>query len=251
MVWTRLGAASKIGTFFMQTPRQMTARLEDKIVHTPKYIHYMFELDQPHEMPFIAGQYVSVKVSERGERRSYSICSSPSVAHGFELLVDISPAGVGSTYLENLKFGDTISLLGPLGVFTLQANANESATYFIATGSGIAPFRSMIQDLLEKQDKRPIVLYWGLRHEEDMFWELEFEELSRNNPNFSFKIILSKPGPEWPLSTGRVTDLVAALEKPTGAGYYLCGNEKMVAEVTATLQQAGVEQAHIHHEMFY
>lgn len=235
----------------MQPPQQYTARLEDKIALTSKYIHYMFELEQPHEMSFIAGQYVSVKVSERGERRSYSICSAPSVTHGFELLVDISPAGVGSRYLESLKFGDRISLLGPLGMFVLKENSQESAVYFIATGSGNAPFRSMILDMLEKQDKRPIVLYWGLRHEEDIFWALEFEELSRNYPNFTFKIILSKAGPEWPLDKGRVTDLLSISQKPIDAGYYLCGNEKMVAEVTAQLQQAGVQKTNIHHEMFY
>jgi NAD(P)H-flavin reductase len=235
----------------MLPPKQLTARLEDKIALTPKYIHYMFELDHPHEMPFIGGQYVSVKVSERGERRSYSICSAPSISHGFELLVDISPDGIGSKYLESLKFGDQISLLGALGMFTLKEELNESAIYLIATGSGVAPFRSMILDLLEKQDKRPIVLYWGLRFEQDIYWALEFEELSRNNPNFTFKIILSKAGPEWPLDKGRVTDLLSVLEKPVGAGYYLCGNEKMVDEVTAQLQQDGVELAHIHHEMFY
>lgn len=235
----------------MQPPQQLTARLEDKLVLTEKYIHYMFELDLPHTMQFVAGQYVSIRVSEKGERRSYSICSAPSVNHGFELLVDISPQGVGSKYLESLKFGDMISLLGPMGIFTIPEGTQETAFYFIATGSGIAPYRAMILDLLEKQEQRPIVLYWGLRYEQDLFWEHEFQELDRKYTNFSFKIILSKPSDEWPLSRGRVTDLLTALEKPAGAGYYLCGNEKMVDEVTGYLQQNGVQPTNIHHEMFY
>ena len=229
----------------------MTARLEDKIVHTEKYIQYKFELDQPHTMPFTAGQYVSIKVSDRGERRSYSICSSPSVDHGFELLVDIAPQGVGSRYLESLKFGDTISFLGPVGVFTIPEENTESAYYFVATGSGVAPFKSMIEGLLEKQEKRPLILYWGLRYEQDLFWEKDFQELQRTNPNFDFKIILSKPSDAWPLSRGHVTDLLIGLEKIPGAGYYLCGNAKMVDEVTEHLQQSSVAPTQVHHEMFY
>jgi ferredoxin-NADP reductase len=235
----------------MQPPALYTARLEDKVTLTPRFIQYMFELKNPLQMPFEAGQYVSIKVADRGDRRSYSICSSPNIQHGFELMVDLKPNGVGVQYLEGLQFGAEISLLGPLGRFVVTPTQTETALYFIATGSGIAPFRSMILDLLEKQDKRPIVLYWGLRQEQDMFWQLEFQELSKNYPHFSFQIILSQPQPEWPLNKGRVTDLVAALEKPVTAGYYLCGNGKMVTDVTAQLAAAGVDPTHIHSELFY
>jgi ferredoxin-NADP reductase len=235
----------------MQPPKLFTARLEDKRVLTPKYIQYMFEFITPHEMEFEAGQYVSMKVSDRGDRRSYSICSAPQVKHGFELLIDISPQGIGSKYLESLQFGSEVSVLAPMGHFVIPQGVAETAFYFIATGSGVAPFKSMIEDLLQKQEKRPIVLYWGLRHEEDLFWELEFQELSKNFPNFKLQIILSQPKPEWPLSKGRVTDLLQALEKPAGAGYYLCGNGKMVDEVKAYLQQVGIASQNVHNEMFY
>jgi ferredoxin-NADP reductase len=211
----------------------------------------MFEFITPHEMEFEAGQYVSMKVSDRGDRRSYSICSAPQVKHGFELLIDISPQGIGSKYLESLQFGAKVSVLAPMGHFVIPQGVAETAFYFIATGSGVAPFKSMIEDLLQKQEKRPIVLYWGLRHEEDLFWELEFQELSKNFPNFKLQIILSQPKPEWPLSKGRVTDLLQALEKPAGAGYYLCGNGKMVDEVKAYLQQVGIASQNVHNEMFY
>lgn len=237
----------------MQLPRpqQFTAKLEEKTQHNERYVQYSFELTEPHQMPFIAGQYVSIKVSERGERRSYSICSSPSIEHGFELLLDISPQGLGCKYLESLKYGDTMSFLGPLGTFTVSEQ-EESARYFIATGSGIAPFRSMILDELQnKHDERPLVLYWGQRHEQDMFWELEFQELAQNFSQFSNKIILSQPGDQWPLDKGRVTDLLTVLEKPVTAGYYLCGNGAMVKQSIEILEQSGVPQTHIHHEMFY
>lgn len=237
----------------MQLPRpqQFTARLEEKVQHNDKFVQYSFELTEPHRFSFIAGQYVSIKVSEKGERRAYSVCSSPAVDHKFDLLLDITPQGIGCTYLESLQFGDTVSMLGPLGMFTMS-EAEESARYFIATGSGIAPFHSMILDELQnKKDTRPLVLYWGLRHEEDMCWELEFQELTKDFPQFSSKIILSQPKETWPLDTGRVTDLLTMYEKPLTAGYYLCGSKAMVTDARAILEESGVPNANIHQEMFY
>ena len=235
----------------MIPPKQLTARLEDKIVHNEKFVQYMFELTAPHRMQFEAGQYVSIKVTDQGVRRSYSISSAPTIDHGFELLLDVAPKGVGCTYLESLKFGDEILLLGPLGMFTL-VDAQETELFFIATGSGIAPMHSMLIELLQtRHDTRPLTLYWGLRHESDLFWQDVFMELSQSFPNFKHTIILSKPSEDWPLSKGRVTDLLTVLEKPAGAGYYLCGNGAMVKDAIVILQTAGVAEQHIHHELFY
>ncbi len=236
----------------MQPPKQYTAKLEDKIQYNEKYIHYAFEFTEPHSMNFIAGQYVSLKVSDKGERRSYSIASSPGINHGVELLLDISPQGVGSKYLESLQFGDTVTFLGPLGLFIVQEKIPERELFFIATGSGVAPFRSMLLDLLqEKQDKRKMTMYWGLRYEQDMFWESEFQELAESFPNFTFKIILSKPTEAWKLSQGRVTDLLTVLNKPAGAGYYLCGSGPMVKDVIQHLLESGVPAQNVHNESFY
>lgn len=235
-------------------PKQYRAKLEDKVQHNEKYFQYMFELVEPNEMPFVAGQYVSIKVSDSGERRSYSIVSSPDIKHGFELAIDISPGGIGSKYFQTLQFGQEIQALGPMGRFVIEdeAAALEPALIFIATGSGIAPFHSMLIDMLQvRHDTRPMILYWGLRHETDLFWELEFQELSQNFPNFSFHPVISRPGAEWKLCTGHVSDclITHGITKP--AGYYLCGNKPMIEETTALLLENGVEAAAIHHEKFY
>lgn len=235
-------------------PRQYTAKLEDKIIHNEKFIQYMFELVQPNEMAFLAGQYVSIKVSGAGERRSYSICSRPDIQHGFELAVDISPKGLGCQLLENLQFGQEIQILGPMGRFIVEDEAlvNEPALIFIATGSGIAPFHSMLLDMLQvRHDTRPMVLYWGLRHESELFWQLEFQELSENFPNFSFHPVISKGSDEWSLCRGRVTDCLTTHGVVKPAGYYLCGNKPMIEQTSEMLVSSGVDAAHIHHEKFY
>lgn len=234
-------------------PQQMIARFEDKFVHNEKFTQYTFEMSAPHRLEFLAGQYVSIKVDELGHRRSYSICSTPDIDHGFELLVDVAPQGLGVQYLDKLQFGNEIQVLAPMGVFVMEEDPEEQSIVYIATGSGVAPFRAMILNQLQtKHDKRPMVLYWGVRHEKDWFWLLEFQELSENFPNFSFHPVLSQPETdEWTLCKGRVTDCLVSHPHPANAGYYICGNEKMLADVVALLQKKGITEKHVHHEKFY
>ncbi len=236
----------------LPTPQQYRARFEDKVVHNDKFTQFKFELIEPHEMPFVAGQYVSIKVSERGDRRSYSISSSPNIQHGFETLVDLTPGGLGSNLLKNLQFGDEIELLGPLGQFVIDQQNQEAELAFIATGSGISPFKAMILDQLqEKQDTRPITLYWGLRYAHELFWQDEFIELVETYENFHFTPILSRPSEEWPLSRGRVTDILETKEFAANTGFYLCGNDNMIADASNLLQAKAVDLSRIHYEKFF
>ncbi len=236
----------------MTTPQRATARLADKRVHNDKFIQYVFELIEPNEIAFQAGQYVSMQVSERGERRSYSISSSPAVTHGFELLIDITPQGLGTQYLGALEFGQTVNILMPMGMFTIADHSQEDSLKLIATGSGIAPFKSMILDQLQiKHDTRPITLHWGMREVRQMFWQDEFQELAESFPNFHFHPVISQATPEWPLCQGRVTDCLKTHEFSPKAGYYLCGNAPMVKDVMAFLQEKGVKADQVHHEKFF
>lgn len=241
----------------MQPPQPYTAKLEEKKVLNDKFIQYSFELVSPHLLEFESGQYVSLQVNDQGVRRSYSICSSPGIQHGFELMVDTSPHGVGVEFLENLQYGETVSLLAPMGRFTLlpvtENSPSEDAIVFVATGSGVAPFRSMILDLLqERHDTRPITLYWGLRYVEDLAWQDEFQDLADFFPNFQFHPVISRASEEWPLCRGRVTDCLNVHALPSArAGYYMCGNKTMIDEVSQFLLSKEVPAENIHHEMFY
>lgn len=235
----------------MVSPQPYTARLEDKIVHNEKFVQFTFELEDPHLMDFQAGQYVSIQVAPDGTRRSYSICSTPAINHGFELLIDVEPQGPGTTFLNNLNFGDQISLLGPIGTFLVQTEPVEPELVFISTGCGVTPFRSMILDLLQnRQDSRPATLFWGLRYAQHLFWQDEMSELQDNFSNFKFHPTISRPTPEWNLCSGRVTDCLSVHEMSQTAGYYLCGNQQMIADVTAVLTKLGVGLGQIHQEKF-
>ncbi|OGJ21326.1 MAG: hypothetical protein A3J60_02400 [Candidatus Pacebacteria bacterium RIFCSPHIGHO2_02_FULL_46_9] len=236
----------------MNPPKPYRARLEEKQRLNERFVQYWFEFVLPHELNFTAGQYISIKVAESGVRRSYSICSSPAQTHGFELLVDIAPAGIGCTFLENLQFGQEIELIAPLGIFTILPDETEQSLALIATGAGIAPFRAMLCDRLQvAHDTRPITLYWGMRYANLLFWEDEFEELAQSFSNFTFHPVLSQPETAWPLCRGHVTDCLSTHEQPSDVGYYLCGNARMLADVSETLRTKGVTEQQIHHEKFY
>lgn len=236
----------------MITPQPFTAKLEEKTVHNQRFIQFAFELVEPHSLPFQAGQYVSLQITPEGDRRSYSICSKPSLDHGFELLVDISPGGLGSQYLAQLQFGDTVSGLAPLGSFTLNPASTEQALVFIATGSGIGPLHSMIHHLIQDQEeRRPISLYWGMRHPHDFFWLHDYQDLVVAASNFAFYPVISQVVPEWTLSTGRVTHLLAIHQFQPETGYYICGSNQMIGDVKQLLLDKGVTSEYIHHEKYF
>ena len=237
----------------MQPPQQHIARLEDVELHSSRYAQFYFELVQPNELNFEAGQYVSIKVSQIGERRSYSICNSPEIKHGFELLVDLKPMGVGSQFMKNLRFGDQIEILAPMGHFVVPENLQQEHLVYIATGSGVTPFRSMIEDQLRnKRSTRQITLHWGLRSAEDLFWLELWEDLMTNFPNFHFHPVLSQAPDDWTLCRGRVTDCLSVHTLPANAAYFLCGNQQMITDATQFLTtQRSVDPSLVFTEKFY
>ncbi len=236
----------------MAAPQQFKARIEDRVVHNQKFITVSFELITPNKMEFEAGQYVSLKVAEDGTRRSYSIASRPDITHGFELAIDVSPGGIGSTFLNEAPIGTEVEVLGPMGAFVIEADPTEKAIVLVGTGSGIAPLRSMVLDLLQvKAEKRPVVLHWGIRYVDSLFWENEFQDLVENFENFHFHPVISRAVDGWTLCRGRVTDCLANHELLPDAGYYLCGGKPMIESVIQVLQERGVKPEHIHHEKFF
>lgn len=233
-------------------PQQFQAIFEDKQIYNEKFVHYSFELKNPHRLQFKAGQYLSLAIDAQGKRRAYSIINPPSIDHGVELLVEPVSGGAGTAYLTNLQFGNEVSFLAPLGMFTIDFSATEAEQeiFLIATGSGIAPLRSMLLDLIDKQDKRPIHLYWGLRFVEHLIWEDEFQRLEESFPNFHFHPVISKAPDAWTLSRGRVTEILSVLDLPTSAGYYVCGSAAMVKDTFEILKQKGVADSLLHKENF-
>lgn len=229
-------------------PQPFRGKVAEHILFNDKFQYLHIELLEPNKIEFTAGQYASFAIGN-GERRSYSIASEPAMDHAVQLCVDVTPQGKGATFLRNLRPGDEVEFLAPLGRFVVET---EPKLLFVATGSGITPIRSMLLDLLQyKKDPREIRLLWGVRLVNELFWLEHFRKLHEIYDNFTFMPILSKPPEHWPLIAGHVTKEVEALTLDPSWGAYLCGNRMMIEEVSRLLVKKGVPQNQIHFEKFF
>lgn len=210
-----------------------------------------FDLRDPGEITFLPGQFVSFEVQKPGLRfpvtRPYSIASPPSSRNTIDLLLNLVPGGPGSEYLFSLESGDPVSFRGPAGTFVLREYPDRRLL-FVATGTGIAPIRSMIHARLPSPT--PVTLVWGLRSERDLYYQEELAELAERFPEFSYTITLSQPSPQWQGHAGRVQ---AAVEAATGRvddlAVYICGSRDMITSVTTLIRSRGV--CPIHREQYY
>lgn len=218
--------------------------------------YWLFRLEFPNPYSFLAGQFVSVKVAPDGTRRSYSIASAPG-GNAIELLLDVSPAGLGCKYFLSLKEGDAVEVMGPIGGFVLAPSDPKPNRMFIGTGSGIAPLHAMILDSLRhKTAPGEVRLLWGMRYMEDLFWQEEFVQLNREFPNFSYQVVLSKATDNWHGERGHVGDclrngFIAQVTNLKDWEFYLCGGQEMVMEIGAYLAGQGVKKENIHFEKFF
>jgi acetyltransferase len=213
-----------------------------------KFHNFIFETEAP--ISYKPGQYISVKVADT-RINCYSIATNEG-ENKFSLLIDTSPGGPGSIYFEALKAGDKINFLGPFGTFVIRPDKDVKHILFLGTGSGCAPLRCMIDDLLKVQKvKTPITLYLGLRFQTDIFWKDYFTKLSADYPSFNFIIAISKPDATCQEKTGHITECID-LDFPdvSGMSAYLCGNMKMIEETTNMLISRGMAKEKIYTEKF-
>lgn len=209
-------------------------------------------LDPP-QIVFKAGQFISFEVVKEELKfplvRPYSIASPPSQRETVTLLLNLIPGGPGSTFLFGLKEGGETCFSGPAGSFYLRDDPARDP-FFVATGTGIAPFRSMLLTHFERGTPRAATLYWGLRSQRDLYYQDELETLARTHPNFSFLPTLSRPEDGWTGARGRVTRLVEErIASVANLDVYLCGNSGMIKEVTEIVRKKGL--CPIHREKFY
>jgi len=252
-----------------------------------KEIH--LKLIDPPVLDFTAGQYITIEVTEMKaspltgvltphlNNRPYSIVSSPKERSEIRLCADRVGNGPGSSFLHALKPHDRLEYCVPTSYFKIHEE-DTTNLLFVATGTGIAPIKSMIHYLIQTESSRRITLYWGLRREEDLYYQAELKEWSDRQilrspqavPAFSgptrpllppqavparacfqYVTILSQPSPAWQGMRGRVTDLIQRMEKVSNLSVYLCGNGAMIKEVREILLSKGMEKKSIHFEKFY
>ena len=204
---------------------------------------------------FVTGQWLSFQqVKPDGEEltRAYSISSPPGDDARFALCLNRVQDGFMSNFLCDMKEGDEIRCQGPFGDFILRPPMRD--TILIATGTGIAPFRSMLHWLLGDESRhqgRQLWLLFGNRTEKDIYYHDEFLGLAAEHPNFHYQPTLSRGSTEWQGLRGYVQEHVAGLAKGrTDMHAYVCGLDKMVTANRELLRSLGWDRKSIRYEKY-
>lgn len=201
------------------------------------------EMIEPSFLDFRPGQFVSVRIApDSAARRSFSIASSATRRDGFELLLRSDGKGKAGTFASDLRPGQPIQFLGPMGFFGC-APEHRGEVVFVATGVGIAPMFSMIDEVLSRpatSESGRVDLFWGLRSDDDMFFIDRLDALSRQSLRFQYHMSLSEPSSAWSGTRGYITHAVLqAAPTLIDPIYYLCGNGDMIRDVTRGLERVG------------
>src|SRR6201993_3633270 len=221
----------------------LTARLSESTSLSNYTKHLVFEVESLPRFGFVPGQWLSLTHTKPdGEEitRAYSIASPPD-GNRFALCLNRVQDGFMSNYLCDLEPGATISGQGPFGNFILRPPLRD--TLFIATGTGIAPFRSMLQWLLadrERHQGKKLWLLFGSRTEKDIYYDAEFLRLAAEHRNFNYLPTLSRGAPDWSGLRGYVQQHVpGSVAARTDLHAYICGLDKMVSANREMLKSMG------------
>jgi CDP-4-dehydro-6-deoxyglucose reductase len=227
---------------------------------TPSVRELIFERTDGAPFQFDPGQWVNLVLPlPEGEiKRAYSIASAPLAGSPrFELAVTQVEGGPGSQYLHAMKEGETLRAIGPQGLFTRGKDA-ALPSLFIATGTGLTPFRSMIQAALTAGHGAPLWLLFGARYEEDILYGNELSRWTAAHPHVRYEVTLSKATAGWTGRRGYVqhhaSELVRDLRALGGGAdphAYICGLDRMVGSVKDLLRnELALPRKHVHTERY-
>lgn len=197
---------------------------------------------------FHAGQYMEILLKDGS--RNYSIANSPAQNTALEFHILSRENGLFSSQIfsGSLKSGAIIRLRGPLGSFYLNDETADKPLIFLATGTGFAPVKSMLQHIADTQPNRTIHLYHGVRRVADFYDETALREILARLPNARYTPVLSRLNMMWEGATGHVTEHVLR-DYPDLSGHevYACGSPDMIASSKIAL----TTQAKLPEKAFY
>ena len=225
-------------------------RITDETSDTRRF---WIEVPELESFDFIPGQFVTLDlpIHEKANKRwrSYSIASWPDGSNVFELIIVLDHEGTGTPFLFSLQVGSELSLRGPQGVFNLKEPVKNDL-FLICTGTGIAPFRSMVHHMKHTGiSHRDIYLIFGCRHKADLLYFDELKQLEKDMPGFHYIPTLSKE--KWEGHTGYVHAVYQTLcSNRQAADFYLCGWKGMIDEAKASILGMGYDQKCIHQEVY-
>jgi len=173
--------------------RMLPARVIEKTVLTENVVRLRMKLPKAQRLQFLAGQYVDVLLAG-GKRRAFSIASSPSHEDEIELHIrHVEGGGFTGHVFDDMKEKDIMRFEGPLGNFFVRNDHPDRPMIMMGGGTGFAPLKSMIENLLEHDDRREIHLYWGARTADELYLDALPAKWSREHENIHYRRAVAEP----------------------------------------------------------
>ena len=235
-------------------PQPITTKLEKIFDLTPTVKTFRLSFPEGKWIDFKAGQFCSIHIPtpEKLLRKPYSICSAPHEKGYVDLCIKLVEGGFATNWFWERKIGEEIVLTIPYGGFLMKEPFDHDFV-FIATGTGLAPLRSMILTLYHDRrvaSNRQVWLLFGVRHENEILYDEEWRALAQQHKNFHYVPTISRPK-EWKGEVGYVQDkLKKFVPNPAEKQIYVCGLIPMIEAVQKAAREIGFEDSHVHFEKY-
>lgn len=182
--------------------KSLPSRIDRKEQLADDVMAVFLKLPAVEDLHYRAGQYIDFILSG-GRRRSFSLASAPADGRHLEVHVRrASSSGFTGQLFDTMHAGTLLRIEGPLGQFWFRGDSPRHAV-MIGGGTGYAPLRAMLRQLLATGDRRPLTLYWGARTQADLYEHDWLTQVAGTRPGFSYRPVLSEPVPSSDGFTGR------------------------------------------------
>lgn len=230
--------------------RTLPARVESLDKYTPEVMRLRLKLPRAARLQFLAGQYIDVLLPG-GKRRAFSIASAPSQQEFIELHVKhVSGGGFTSHVFDDMQLKEILRIEGPLGTFFIRRDSARPLV-LMGGGTGFAPLKSMIEELIETGDERPVQLFWGVQSEADLYARSQIERWCDAHPVLRFIPVLIDPDAHWQGERGFVHEaVVRQVGNLDEHDVYMSGPPAMVKAGRDAFLAAGVSEDRLFYDSF-
>jgi NAD(P)H-flavin reductase/ferredoxin len=209
------------------------------------------KLQEPQNIEYASGQFFEFDIPGLEDTRAYSLANKYQNGSMLEFHIKRVSEGKGSNFICDLQVGDVVTGSGPYG--SMQLRNRDKDLIFIAGGSGMAPIKSLLEEIFSEYFENRVWFFYGARAKKDLYYVEEWMELAEQHPNFHFVPALSQPDAtdEWDGEVGFIADVISRkIEDMSNMDAYLCGPPIMIETSCDALYKGGMKGTNISYDEF-
>lgn len=230
-------------------PERYTAEVEAVEPMGRDVVHLTLALPNSESLVYRPGQYLNIMLGD-GNKRSFSMASRPNGSTVDLHIRKVRGGHFTDGHLTRLSPGDRIDVELPHGLFCCHKE-DFRPLLMVATGTGLAPIKSILESLMDDPDCPPVSLYWGMRTEEDLYLNDEIQSWGERLCDFQYVPVLSRPGPDWEGRQGYVQEVAAEdIGDFSEHAIYMCGSPNMIASAKKLFVERGANPGFIYSDAF-